>query len=228
MSRTSLRPRPAAFSLVELLVVVAVIALLISLLLPALSGVKAQGRLTLCANQVRQLVWAGFTYAHEHKGVLPDGGWRNQNGIGVYLRKGWNSVTPWIMACPEAPEWASGNSSDPYWGGTYVINMYTYTLHQFNPAKFRPVVLANVPSPAQKLFFADGVGWNTNVNDTNLADYVVRNRHFSEPTGDWHDFTGRTANIGYLDGHIDFKNKAWFNELTPAKRQELLRLPPVF
>jgi len=60
------------FTLVELLVVVAIIALLVSILLPALSNAKAQTRTTLCASKHRNIFWAWTHYAHDHDGrIMP-------------------------------------------------------------------------------------------------------------------------------------------------------------
>lgn len=56
----------AAFSLVELLVVLAVIALLTTLLLPALAGARQAARLTRCAANLRQLQLANDAYANDH------------------------------------------------------------------------------------------------------------------------------------------------------------------
>lgn len=66
-----LTPRPrTAFTLVELLVVIAVIALLAGLLLPALANAKSRGRAIECLNNNRQLILAWRLYADEHDGVL--------------------------------------------------------------------------------------------------------------------------------------------------------------
>ena len=54
-----------AFTLVELLVVIAVIGLLAALLLPALSRAKAQGQATSCKNRLRQIGLALTMYASE-------------------------------------------------------------------------------------------------------------------------------------------------------------------
>ena len=60
--------RFAAFTLVELLVVVAIIALLLALLLPSLQGARYAARSTLCSTQLRDLGFALHYYADEESG----------------------------------------------------------------------------------------------------------------------------------------------------------------
>ena len=60
-----------AFTLVELLVVIAVIALLAAMLLPALSNARQSGRRTACASNLRQLGVALSIYAGENEGDFP-------------------------------------------------------------------------------------------------------------------------------------------------------------
>jgi prepilin-type N-terminal cleavage/methylation domain-containing protein len=59
------------FTLIELLVVVAVIALLIGLLVPALSRAREAGRAVACLSNQRQLFLACRAYADEFRGVGP-------------------------------------------------------------------------------------------------------------------------------------------------------------
>ena len=65
--------RPKGFTLVELLVVVGIIALLISMLLPALRKAREQAQRTACAAQLRQLTAAVVAYGIENRGRLPSG-----------------------------------------------------------------------------------------------------------------------------------------------------------
>jgi prepilin-type N-terminal cleavage/methylation domain-containing protein len=75
MSRSQNRlsaSRIQAFSLIELLVVMAVIAILAALLLPSLSSAQAKGRQIACLNNLRQLQMAWTMYLGEHNNVMPE------------------------------------------------------------------------------------------------------------------------------------------------------------
>src|SRR5687767_9475581 len=65
-----LRDRTRAFTLVELLVVVSIILLLISILLPVLSGMREKARRAQCASNLRQLGAALVAYAGDNNGKL--------------------------------------------------------------------------------------------------------------------------------------------------------------
>ena len=66
-----LRARRAAFTLVELLVVIGIIAILISILLPALNRARDKARAVQCASNMRQIYLACQMFAQEHKDQLP-------------------------------------------------------------------------------------------------------------------------------------------------------------
>ncbi|MGD0461232.1 MAG: type II secretion system protein [Tepidisphaeraceae bacterium] len=84
MSRPSQPTRKGAFTLVELLVVIGIIAVLIAILLPALTRARQQSMTVQCMSNMRQVGLAMLLYADQNDGWLfPNGlGWSNST---VYL-----------------------------------------------------------------------------------------------------------------------------------------------
>jgi prepilin-type N-terminal cleavage/methylation domain-containing protein len=72
--RSASNPRRAhAFSLVELLVVIGIIAILLGILLPTLQRARAASRRTICLTNLRQIGAAIHMYANDNNGCIPFG-----------------------------------------------------------------------------------------------------------------------------------------------------------
>jgi prepilin-type N-terminal cleavage/methylation domain-containing protein/prepilin-type processing-associated H-X9-DG protein len=70
-----LNRRWRGFTLIEILVVVAIIALLISILLPSLSRARDQAKRVLCTSNTHQQILALVAYSYDHKAFIPWRGW---------------------------------------------------------------------------------------------------------------------------------------------------------
>jgi prepilin-type processing-associated H-X9-DG protein/prepilin-type N-terminal cleavage/methylation domain-containing protein len=107
-----------AFTLVELLVVIAVIVVLVAVLLPVLAGAQQRAREVQCQSNLRQVAMALHNYAADNKGKFPPNinpmppnvlprwnHWCEPERIGRYLRireHAWLDATrnP-VFICPE-------------------------------------------------------------------------------------------------------------------------------
>jgi len=121
-----------AFTLVELLVVIGIIAILIAILVPAAVRAKENARAVACQSNLRQLAQGFFIFAEDNKGQLPGNYWDRNNpnsahtcwllgdsATGSYLdgpQKG--TIFPYVARkmdvyrCPSLPEGTPGAATN--------------------------------------------------------------------------------------------------------------------
>jgi prepilin-type N-terminal cleavage/methylation domain-containing protein len=75
--------RKRSFTLIELLVVIAIIAILVAMLLPALSLAKEQGKRANCIANLKQHGYLLISYADEHDSEMPGGNATLHPGWGI-------------------------------------------------------------------------------------------------------------------------------------------------
>jgi prepilin-type N-terminal cleavage/methylation domain-containing protein len=94
------RRRAAGFTLIELLVVVAIIALLISILLPGLQGAREQARAAVCGQSMRDFGNGLGAYTSENEDWVP--GYNTSGTLLRYLKLVWSSK-PGLLYNPRMP-----------------------------------------------------------------------------------------------------------------------------
>lgn len=97
-----------AFTLVELLIVIAIIALLMGILVPALGRAREQGRQVVCNSNLKTLVLGGHLWSEDHDGWAIAGDWFKERGqnefesaLGPYIDSSMNKKDT-SFVCPSA------------------------------------------------------------------------------------------------------------------------------
>jgi prepilin-type N-terminal cleavage/methylation domain-containing protein/prepilin-type processing-associated H-X9-DG protein len=211
--------RTRAFSLLELLVVVAIIGLLMSVLLPALSKSRATARRTVCLVQMRSLELAHWMYMSNnnwHFVDIDDSGhdelsWTTT--LSSYYGK------PLITRCTtdDSPHWPGGT---PLPGGkyrrtSYGINNFLSSLNVAAPY----TRLSHVPRPAATVHFVHMAtrGNSAGADHGHPDDWWIPANPGAAPTlaaaemaTSAHGGTARTwdavTNYGFLDGHAETRS----------------------
>ena len=202
--------RKRAFTLVELLVVVGIIAILIGILLPAISGARRQAKITQCASNLRQVATAFTNYLNDSKGLSF---WRAPNialdGVEWYVYGGreqdntntgqgglfnriqrplnrYVSDNRDVFRCP-----GDENYSSPWAGGVSHFE-WVGTSYNFN---------ANGNPPGN----AGGLAGQRVTKFRNSSQTVLLLDAGLVYPGNWHK--DRKGNVCLLDGHVVFTNR---------------------
>jgi prepilin-type processing-associated H-X9-DG protein/prepilin-type N-terminal cleavage/methylation domain-containing protein len=197
----------SAFTLVELLVVTAIIGLLVALLLPAIQSARASARRTQCISNMKQLGLGIHNFANTRGGRFPFNSHAGTTKSWVFTVAPFIESVDSIRICPDDPQAeARLNSAPP--GTTYIINNFigtskanapfnnyrklketTRTIVLFEGADKRAVATTNEHAHCSSWYSPANIA--ANLVWTKVTDEIQPNRH------------GGTANYLYADGHVD-------------------------
>ena len=216
----SIFTRVRAFTLVELLAVIAIVGILAAIIIPVVGMMRESARATQCASNLRQLQTAASLWIADHGNQMPDARqWGYNQGasseaqkyqLNAYLNiratkgQAWGDA-PSAMKCESA---FANQASTQEWGRTYSINTYaTSTLDGETrlASNGYPARLSWIPNPARMAFFMDGAAavgsgsYQTNVSGSYVAP--------SSATPLTYPHRG-AVNVVFLDGHVERIDKA--------------------
>jgi len=198
--------RARAFTLVELLVVIAVIAVLAALLLPVFAGAREKGRQTACASNQRSLGLAILLYCQDHDERLP---------LAAYATGGFdfatwhNLVEPYVRSretvfCPSSTVSRTDAGGRPTAHFGYNARHLTDVALDFsNYATHSAVSLAQVANPPETVLTADARAsllgsWCGDDGKFLLPPSEANSHCWGRPADVHHG----GANVLWLDGHL--------------------------
>lgn len=150
--------RRAAFTLIELLIVIAIISILAAILFPVFSRARENARRTSCASNMKQISLGLMQYMQDYDEMYP----RHIQDATVPSanRVYWNAfIQPYVKStqifnCPNRTETAivwngAANDNTIAYGMNYWLNSYYY------PAGSPGLRLAAIQNPAQTVWIAE-------------------------------------------------------------------------
>jgi prepilin-type N-terminal cleavage/methylation domain-containing protein/prepilin-type processing-associated H-X9-DG protein len=232
-----LKTRKTGFTLIELLVVIAIIALLMGILMPALSRVKEQARTITCRSNLNQYGIGMRMYLDENDYFFPQTDqWMKSTASG-WVKEGEipdGQLWPYIKAidCHMCPRFAQLVKDDRQYGDTkvsYVLNSYIGRRGSIWSSWLGSGVTgvskeSEVYRAAEVITFTEENTWtidgysNYPFNDThftvgNASRQIDNYATFHNASGDLED---GSTNMAFIDGHVGSRRR----EATDSADQE--------
>jgi len=195
MKYAQFRREPDGFTLIEMLVAIAIIAILVSLLLPVLLSARKAAQLTNCSSNLRQVGYGFHMYSVEFRGLIPhedNGDTQPPFDCGWYITIKDYSDNDTVFLCPSA------------------LRYKDYFSYKMNSK------LESEKDPFFNIEKGTNLGQTILLFDGRIDNQGVR----KAPKGTWNmvsDRHGTSANILFLDNHVEsvmreFDEAGWKDE----------------
>jgi prepilin-type N-terminal cleavage/methylation domain-containing protein/prepilin-type processing-associated H-X9-DG protein len=208
------------FTLVELLVVIAVIAILAAFLFPVFAQVREKARQSSCLSNLRQLGTALLIYAQDYdETVVLNDNWdgksdRNWEGIPASTSDWPDLLQPYmknegVLVCPSASKATGLYKTEQGQRSAYVLNNVYGNIPAlgeiFEKYGHRPAPLGAIEDPSGTVFCGDGgapsgIPFQV-VLDSLSLDLASDPPRITSSQGGFYGRHNRGCNVAFLDAH---------------------------
>ena len=194
-----MKRKRVTFTLIELLIVIAIIAILAAMLLPALNAARSKARAIQCTSQLKTLGMTIRMYANDYKDYAPPTVYDGDKKYGYYLLcpyfnlpakgPGFEPYRKSVLCCPEYKPVSAGTLR-------YALS---YAPNYYIPGENQPTYftagkkLSSIKKTSERMLYADAGGLFAYIRGHELYgggnSYQLSHRHMTR------------FNLVYVDGH---------------------------
>ena len=219
------------FTLVELLVVVAILAVLATLLVPATQSMMAKGRIVSCQSNLRQIGVGVMIYVQENEGMMPPKDATNWviNGVTVAYPQFSDYIAPYLQTKSARRNNVWRCPADRRFKGAYNLDIkcsYGININSI-PAgygNFMPYSYSSVIRRSEVMLLSETTGWGSGsdrelywgpmagINTVNMEFRHPRSRPgettVPPPAPTISELAQASLNVLFYDGHVENRTYA--------------------
>jgi prepilin-type N-terminal cleavage/methylation domain-containing protein/prepilin-type processing-associated H-X9-DG protein len=201
----------AAFTLIEVMVVVVIVGMLAAIIFPVFAKARGAAMKTSCVSNLKELALASMIYEQDHDETIFPYGYN----LGPKYLTWWGDLMtgdaedgllyPYtksnrIRGCPSALNLPTGTPHTYTMG--YGVNFRLFYNYPPNspPFGFIAIGLSEVEEPTQTVFMADSARWDTEQKLAVGTAWLIGDSWYTHLHG---RHVGDMANVAWMDGHVN-------------------------